>query len=73
MIVYVPEPLELYQSADKDNTITVKLSSGGYVTAQPCEYNKLRIVSVCSTDPMDYLNSNLQPGNVISLQIQLEN
>ncbi len=73
MIVYVPEPLELYQSTPKDNTITVKLSSGGFVIAEPCEYNKLRIVRVCSTDPMDYLNSNLQPGNVISLQVQLDN
>lgn len=72
MIVYVPEPLELYQSASPTKTITVKLPSGGYITTEPCEYNKLRVLSVSSTDPMDYLNSKLQPGSIISLQAQLD-
>lgn len=72
MIVYVPEPLELLQSSSPTKTITVKLSSGGYITAEPLEYNKLRVLSVSSTDPMDYLNSKLQPGSVISLQAQLD-
>ncbi|NLB87913.1 MAG: hypothetical protein GX790_01610 [Syntrophomonadaceae bacterium] len=72
MIVYVPDPLEFYQPSYPTKTITVKLPSGGYVTTEPCEYNKLRVLSVSSTDPMDYLNTKLQPGSIISLQAQLD-
>lgn len=72
MIVYVPDPLELYQPNGPNETITVRLPSGGYVTAEPCEYNKLRVLSISSTDPMDYLNRKLQPGSIISLQAQLD-
>lgn len=73
MIVYMPDPMELFPSTNEDKKITLKLSSGGYVIAEPCEYNKLRIINVCSTDLSDYMNSNLQPGNILSMQVQLEN
>ncbi len=71
MIVYVPDPLDLWQQAEY-NFITVKLPSGGHIIAEAYEYNKLRVVSISSTDPMDYLNNNLQPGNIISLQAKLD-
>lgn len=73
MIVYMPNPMDLYQSGEKDKNITLKLSSGGYVTVEPCEYNKLRIINLNSTDLSDYMNSNLQPGNLLSMQVKFDN
>ncbi len=74
MIVYLPNPLELWspQSTEENKYVTVKLSSGGHIIAEPCEYNKLKVISISSTDPMDYLNNNLQPGKIISLQVKLD-
>lgn len=71
MIVYLPEPFDLL-NVPENNTITVKLVSGGYLTAELCEYNKLKVLSISSTDPMDYLKDNLQPGSIISLQVKLD-
>jgi len=68
MILYTPEPLELFARDETQTTVTFKLPSGGLVMAEPCEYNKLRIVNIISTEPMDYVNSRYQPGNVIEME-----
>ncbi|HZK43615.1 MAG TPA: YlzJ-like family protein [Syntrophomonadaceae bacterium] len=71
MIIYAPDPLQFYQ-LPSSNTITLKLSSGGHVIADAYEHDKIRIISISSTDPMDYLNNKIQPGNIIPLKFQID-
>lgn len=72
MIFYTPEPFELFSQGAPVNTVMLKLPSGGHILAEPCEYNKLRVLNVVSTEPMDFLNSRYQPGNIIELQSSLQ-
>lgn len=71
MIFYTPEPFELLSQSEPSNTVMLRLPSGGHIVAEPCEYNKLRILTILSTEPMDFLNSSYQPGRIISLQSNL--
>lgn|GEM_PF-265379 len=73
VIIYTPDPLEfLEQDEQPQNTAVFRLPSGGYITAEHCEYNKLKILSLVSTDPMDYMNSKYQPGNFITMETKFE-
>jgi len=72
MIIYTPDPIEFMEQDEHQNTVVFRLPSGGYITAEPCEYNKLKIISITSTDPMDYVNSKYQPGNFITMETKVE-
>lgn len=68
MIIYVPEPLELYNREVPD-TVTLKLASGGIITAERYGPDKIRVLSINSTDPMDYMNQRYQPGSILDMKI----
>lgn len=72
VIIYTPDPFELFEQDKTPETVMFKLPSGGYLTAEPCEYNKLKIISITSTDPMDYMNSKYQPGSFITMETKFE-
>ena len=60
--------MDLLENQDTRNIITIQLPSGGIIKAEAEEYNRIRIVDLVSTDPMDYMNVNWQPGTLISLK-----
>lgn len=66
MIMYAPDPMNIV-ALQAPNSITIPLASGGHVVAESEGCNRIRIVSVCSTDPMDFLDSRYQPGNILTL------
>lgn len=67
---YMPDPLEIYnQMQPPAKNKTYRLPSGGVVNAEILSDTQIRITSICSTDPMDYLNSDLSPGNILELGI----
>jgi hypothetical protein len=69
MIFYTPEPIEyLALGQELGESVILKLSSGGLINAVSDEFKQLRIISIVSTDPLDYLNSKYQPGTIISMQ-----
>lgn len=72
MIFYTPAPLELLNNIDSANIISISLPSGGYVRAEAVERDRIRVLDLFSTDPMDYLDERLQPGRLISLKPSLE-
>ncbi|HQA06461.1 MAG TPA: YlzJ-like family protein [Syntrophomonadaceae bacterium] len=73
MILYIPEPFE-FPLEDKKPTesFSLKLRSGGELVVENCGQNQVRVIQVRSTDPMDYINSKFQPGNIIDLVADFE-
>ncbi|CFX75891.1 YlzJ-like protein [Syntrophomonas zehnderi OL-4] len=71
MIYYSPVPLELIQSTDPAKIISIPIPSGGYIRAEAVDYNRIRVLELVSTDPMDYLDEGLQPGRIVSLKPSL--
>lgn len=67
MIIYMPDPLELFKEIKTPERITMNLPSGGHVTLEIIDMKQARVVGIISTDPMDYLNSQLQPGSVVEI------
>ena len=68
MIVYVPDPLEAYSRNEKLPQVRIKLDSGGYLNAECLEVDQVRVLSIDSTDPMDFINQKYQPGSIIQLK-----
>lgn len=71
MIYYSPVPLELFQSTDPTKIISIPIPSGGYIRAEAVDYNRIRVLELVSTDPMDYMDESLQPGRIVSLKPSL--
>lgn len=72
MIFYSPTPLDLLtNTSNEQNIVNIQLGSGAYVKAEPLAYNKIRVLDLFSTDPMDYLDDRLQPGSIITLKVGL--
>ena len=67
MIFYFPDPQEVISRVENRATIKLPLPSGAYVSAEPMENNQARVLEVISTDPMDYMYEQFQPGNIINL------
>ena len=67
MIIYYPDPQDLINNTEFQEVIQIKLSSGGHINAEPITYNQMRVINVVSTDPMDFLDVNHQPGQIINL------
>lgn len=73
MILYLPEPFELGSEVNKpEESFTLKLRSGGELIVENCGQNKVKVVQIRSTDPMDYINHKFQPGSIIDLVANLE-
>ncbi len=66
MIMYSSDPMSLV-SWEAHANYRIPLASGGHVEAEGLEGGKIRILSVSSTDPMDYLDLRYQPGNILNL------
>ncbi|MEN6349200.1 MAG: YlzJ-like family protein [Syntrophomonas sp.] len=67
MIYYMSDPLELLNSIPSAERKTFTLSSGGIVTVEVISPDQVRIIEVSSTDPMDYMNAGLVPGEVLKI------
>ncbi len=68
MIIYIADPMELLQQQEEKKQVKIKLPSGGYLTAESVDYNHWKVVDICSTDPMEYLNERHYPGSIIGLE-----
>ena len=68
MILYDPDPLQLLNQELPDH-ITVKLPSGGFILVEPSGNLEMKVVSINSTDPQDFLNSKYQPGSTIKMKL----
>lgn len=72
MIYYTPNPLDLLVNQEMtNNQREYRLPSGGILTTELLDDNRVRVVSLTSTDPADYMNSDLAPGRVMDLKIDL--
>lgn len=68
MILYDPDPMQLLKQELPDY-ITVKLPSGGFILVEPSGNMEMKVVSINSTDPQDFLNSKYQPGSTIKMKL----
>lgn len=68
MILYDPDPMQLLKQELPDY-ITVKLPSGGFILVEPSGNLEMKVVSINSTDPQDFLNSKYQPGSTIKMKL----
>ncbi|MGI6435668.1 MAG: YlzJ-like family protein [Syntrophomonadaceae bacterium] len=66
MIMYAPDPMSIIDPK-APQSMTIPLASGGHVLAENDDNNRIRIISICSTDPMDFLDPRYQPGNILTL------
>ncbi len=71
MIVYLPEPLEAFNSQETLPRIRIRLESGGHLNAECLGADQVRVLSLDSTDPMDFVNQQYQPGAIIELKTDL--
>jgi hypothetical protein len=67
VIIYIADPMELLQSQEDRKLVKIKLPSGGHLTAEPIDFNQWKVVDICSTDPMDYMNQRNLPGTILKL------
>jgi hypothetical protein len=70
MILYAPDPQQLFENINTNEIVNIKLPSGGSINAEALDFGRLRIVEIISTDPMDFMNSKYQPGSVIKLKLE---
>lgn len=68
MIYYMPDPLDLLTNQETTKQRNYELPSGGILITELLPDQRVRIVSVSSTDPMDYMNPNLAPGQVLEIK-----
>lgn len=70
MILYDPDPLLLLQQEPADY-ITIKLPSGGFILAEPTSNLEMKVVSINSTDPQDFMDGKYQPGSIIKVKVDM--
>ncbi len=68
MIIYIADPMELLQGQEEKKQVKIQLPSGGYLMAESVDFNRWKVVDICSTDPMDYLAERHYPGSIIGLE-----
>jgi hypothetical protein len=68
MILYDPDPTQLLKQ-EIPNYITIKLPSGGFILAEPTGNMEMKVVSINSTDPQDYLEAQYQPGKTLKMTV----
>lgn len=72
MIFYTPNPLDLLANQEISDRREYRLPSGGILTTEVMEDNRVRVLSLISTDPADYMNSAFSPGRVMELRLDVE-
>lgn len=72
MIFYTPDPLDLLANQEINQRREYRLPSGGILTTEILADNRVRVVSLTSTDPADYMNASLIPGNVMELRLDVK-
>lgn len=70
MIYYIADPFQLLEGRELQQQLNYRLSSGGIVTAELMPNNEAKIISIFSTDPMDYMDAKLAPGEVLKLKYE---
>ncbi|NLU50731.1 MAG: hypothetical protein GXX09_10080 [Syntrophomonadaceae bacterium] len=74
MIFYYASPGDLTETVcQEDRTTQVCLPSGGILVVEPVDARQMRVVGLISTNPMDYLNPDFQPGNVLNVHLEPKN
>ncbi|KUG03815.1 hypothetical protein ASZ90_018777 [hydrocarbon metagenome] len=68
MIIYIADPMELLQQQEQKKQVRIRLPSGGHLMAESVDFNRWKVVDICSTDPMDYLTQGHYPGSIIGLE-----
>lgn len=68
MILFMPDPTVLLQEEQDKKLIKIQLPSGGNLTAEVMDGSRWKIVDICSTDPMDYMNPKTSPGRIITIE-----
>lgn len=66
MIIYIPDPWEALNQNETLPRIRIKLPSGGHLNGECLKVDQVRVLSLDSTDPMDYITH--QPGSIIQLK-----
>lgn len=72
MIYYTPNPLDLLDNQENTNRREYMLPSGGVLTTEVLADNRIRVISLISTDPADYMNSDFAPGRVMEPSITIK-
>ncbi|HWP96181.1 MAG TPA: YlzJ-like family protein [Syntrophomonadaceae bacterium] len=71
MIFYLPEDQAYLENEKTPERRYFQLPSGGLVAAEVWQPDQMRVVQVISTDPQDFLHSDLQPGSILRLKPDL--
>lgn len=71
MIFYMADPLDLLQDIKTPEQRSITLPSGGLLNIEILDKQQARVVGIISTDPMDYMDSNLQPGNLLDISFKI--
>lgn len=67
MIFYMADPMDLLQDIKTLEIKTINLPSGGLLNLEILDNQQARIAAIVSTDPMDYMNVDLQPGSILNI------
>jgi hypothetical protein len=62
------DPLDLLKDIKTPEQRSIALPSGGLVNIEILDKQQARVVGIISTDPMDYMDINLQPGSVLDIE-----
>jgi len=68
VIIYIPNPWEALNQNETFPRIRIQLPSGGHLNGECLDVDQVRVLSLDSTDPMDYINQQYQPGSIIELK-----
>jgi len=67
MIFYMADPMDLLQEIKTPEKKMVNLPSGGLLNLEILDDQQARVAAIISTDPMDYMNEDLQPGSILNI------
>ncbi|MBP1760996.1 MAG: hypothetical protein H6Q64_538 [Firmicutes bacterium] len=67
MIFYMADPMDLLQDIKTPEKRTINLPSGGLLNLEILDNQQARVAAIVSTDPMDYMNEDLQPGSILNI------
>jgi hypothetical protein len=67
MIFYMADPMDLLQDIKTLEKKTINLPSGGLLNLEILDNQQARVAAIVSTDPMDYMNVDLQPGSILNI------
>lgn len=70
MIYYLMNPLELLEHLPQKERRYYRLPSGGILTAEVLPTGQQQVVDIMSTDPVDYMNAKLVPGELLEFKYE---